>query len=72
MNTLIRKHGMKVKKVLPMKYDSFYVSLLSEKNLPNAKNLLKQYIIAFKNGWKSNKKAKTTKEYSSLIYIIKN
>jgi len=54
-----------LKEVLPMKFDSFYVSMLSEKYKGNS-NL----ILAFKTGFKSNKKAKATGEYSSLIYIF--
>lgn len=71
MNTLIRKHGMRIKRSLPMKYDAYYVSLLSEAQLKEQKGKLGQYMTAFKNGYFSNKKAKLTKEYSSLIYIIK-
>lgn len=72
MNTLIRKHGMKIKRSLPMKYDAYYVSLLSEQNSKQQKGRIKQYLDAFLNGLKSNKKAANTKEYSSLIYIIKS
>jgi len=60
--------GMEVVKVLPMKFDSYYVSLLSEKY----KNGKMKPIKAFFKGFQSNLKAKKTKEYSSLIYIIKN
>lgn len=59
---------MKVEKVLPMKLDAFYVSLLSEKYKTGKSNL----ISAFFTGIKSNRKAKKSGEYSSLIYIIKN
>ena len=60
--------GMEVVKTLPMKFDSFYVSLLSEKNKNQKMNFLK----AFRVGLLSNLKAKRTNEYSSLIYVIKN
>lgn len=60
--------AMEVVKTLPMKFDSFYVSLLSEKNKNQKNNFLK----AFKIGFQSNWKAKKTNEYSSLIYVIKN
>ncbi len=59
---------MKIEKTLPMKFDSFYVSLLSEKY----KNKKSRPIHAFITGLKSNIKAKKNGEYSSLIYIIKN
>ena len=58
---------MKVEKTLPMKFDSFYVSLLSEKY----KTKKSRPIQAFLTGLKSNIKASRSGEYSSLIYIIK-
>ena len=60
--------SMKVEKTLPMKYDSYYVSMLSEKYKTGKTN----YFKAFYNGFRSNLKAKSTSEYSSLIYVIKN
>jgi len=60
--------NMKVEKTLPMKYDSYYVSLLSEKYKSGKSNPLKSFWI----GFKSNQKAKRSSEYSSLIYVIKN
>lgn len=65
---LFAKENMKLEKVLPMKFDSFYVSLLSEKY----KNGKMNYIKAFFIGLQSNWKAKKSMEYSSHIYIISN
>ncbi len=59
---------LKVVQTLPMKFDAFYVSLLSEQYKTGKKNFIK----AFVNGIKSNKSAKKTGEYSSLIYVLKN
>jgi 2-polyprenyl-3-methyl-5-hydroxy-6-metoxy-1,4-benzoquinol methylase len=59
--------NMKLEKVLPMKFDSFYVSLLSEKYKTGKMNP----INAFYQGLLSNLKATSTKEYSSHIYILK-
>lgn len=59
--------NMKVEKVLPMKFDAFYVSLLSEKYKTGKMNPFS----AFLTGLQSNWKAKSTKEYSSLIYVLK-
>jgi len=67
MKKLMKRHGLKIKEILPMYFDSFYVSMLSEK-YKNGKN---NFIAAFKSGYKSNKEAKQNKNYSSLIYIIK-
>ncbi len=65
---LFSKQKMNVVKILPMKFDSFYVSLLSEKYKTSKSNFIKAFYI----GFKSNLKASTSKEHSSLIYIIKN
>ena len=65
---LFEKEEMKLEKVLPMKFDSFYVSLLSEKYKSGKMNFVK----AFLTGLKSNWKAKKDFEYSSHIYILKN
>jgi 2-polyprenyl-3-methyl-5-hydroxy-6-metoxy-1,4-benzoquinol methylase len=59
---------MVVAKKVPMKFDSYYVSLLSEKY----KSGKFKPINAFYKGFVSNLKARTTSEYSSLIYVIKN
>lgn len=65
---LFRNHGMVIAKILPMKLDAFYVSMLSEKYKEGKIN----YLRAAKNGLLSNKGAKKNKnEYSSLIFIIK-
>jgi len=60
------KHGFKLDKILPMKFDSFYVSMLSEKY----KNGTVNYFQAFKTGLKSNRKAGDKPKYSSQIYIL--
>lgn len=65
---LFEKHEMSVVKILPMWFDSFYVSLLSEKYKNGKGNFLKAFYI----GFISNIKAISTKEHSSLIYLLKN
>lgn len=60
--------SMKVEKTIPMKYDSYYVSMLSEKYKSGRTNFLKALYI----GFLSNLKARSTSQYSSLIYVIKN
>ena len=52
----------------PLIFDSFYVSLLSEKYKYGSSNMIR----AFKTGLMSNLKARGTGNYSSLIYLIKN
>jgi 2-polyprenyl-3-methyl-5-hydroxy-6-metoxy-1,4-benzoquinol methylase len=66
---LLSNNSLTLKEITPMKLDSFYVSLLSEKYKRN-KQSLPGMINAFVNGLRSNLKARKTSNYSSLIYII--
>lgn len=68
IHQLFSNYNFKVVKILPMYFDSFYVSLLSEKNKTGNSNLMKAFFV----GLLSNLKAIRSKEYSSLIYILKN
>jgi len=65
---LFEEQDMRVIDVHPMKFDAFYVSLLSEKYKTGKINFFK----AFVSGWRSNQKATQTGAYSSLIYVIKH
>ena len=65
---LFKREEMKLEKVLPMKFDSFYVSLLSEKYKSGRMNFIKAFFIGLQSNWK----AKKSFEYSSHIYILKN
>ncbi|MEA5457751.1 class I SAM-dependent methyltransferase [Arcicella sp. LKC2W] len=65
---LFEQKGFSLKEILPMKFDSFYVSMLSTKYQSGKIN----YIKAFLDGLKSNINAKSdNRNYSSLIYIFK-
>jgi 2-polyprenyl-3-methyl-5-hydroxy-6-metoxy-1,4-benzoquinol methylase len=55
---------------IPMKFDSYYVSLLSEGYQNKDSSTLKKYIKAMSNGFNSNLEAKETKNYSSNIFIF--
>ena len=66
ISTIFSAHNFEVKKVSPMIFDSFYVSMLSEKYKTGKIN----YFRAFWIGLKSNLKARKTSEFSSLIYSI--
>ena len=68
ISKLFSQVSMTVTKTIPMKFDAYYVSLLSEKYKSGKMRPLK----SFCNGFQSNVKARKTSEYSSLIYIIKN
>lgn len=65
---LFDKQGMKLIKVLPMKFDAFYVALLSEKYRKGKMNIISAFLV----GLKSNFLGKRNSEYSSHIYVIKN
>ncbi|WP_313374668.1 class I SAM-dependent methyltransferase [Chishuiella sp.] len=67
MEKLLDNFGMKIENINPMKLDSFYVSLLSEKYKGNKLG----YLSAIRVALKSNYFAKSNGEYSSLIYTIK-
>ena len=64
---LFGKQNMELVKILPMKFDSYYVSLLSEKY----KTGKMSFINGFLTGLRSNIKASRNFEYSSHIYVIK-
>ncbi|GAB4238812.1 MAG: class I SAM-dependent methyltransferase [Ekhidna sp.] len=64
---LVKKSKLTLVDTLPMKFDSYYISMLSEKYKFGKIN----YFRAFKTGWISNQKANKTGEYSSLIYVLK-
>lgn len=65
---LFQKQKMKLIATLPMKFDSFYVSLLSEKYKTGKMNFMTAFCVGLWSNWK----AKSNFEYSSLIYILKN
>lgn len=64
---IFEKHGMKLVRTKPMFFDAFYISLLSEKY----KNGKQNFLSAFRIGLMSNLQALGTKEFSSLIYVLK-
>lgn len=65
---LFKNHGLNVFRTLPMVFDSFYVSMLSEKIKTGKSHIIRSTW----NGLISNISAlKTGKKYSSQIYLIK-
>ncbi len=68
MQVLMKAHGFKVVKMLPMWFDSLYVSMLSEEYKNGKPNLLS----AFWNGLKSNLlSVNKNGNCSSVIYVCK-
>lgn len=65
---LAEKHGMVVKKIIPMKFDAYYVSILSERI--RGKKEISSLLRGIYTGLRSNIAAKRTGDYSSLIYIV--
>lgn len=70
LEKLMRANGFQLKQIKPMWFDSFYVSLLSEKN--SNSSVLIGWPRAFIIGLISNLKVfANTKKCSSVIYILK-
>ena len=67
VSKLMGEFGFKLKQTKPMLFDSFYVSLLSEKYQHGKSNLIKAFFV----GFLSNAKAFFTKQYSSRVYVFK-
>ncbi|NJM80975.1 MAG: class I SAM-dependent methyltransferase [Flavobacterium sp.] len=65
---IFQKYDVKLFHVKPMWFDSFYVSLLSEKYKNGKMNFVKGFFV----GFISNCSGIFKKEYSSHIYILKN
>lgn len=67
MTTLTGTHGLHIVQLQPMWFDSFYVSLLSEKYKTGVETMIK----GFYKGLRSNIKAFSNKrKASSIIYVI--
>lgn len=64
---LLSPYGFSLLKTHPMKFDSFYVSMLSEKYKTGSVN----YLRALYRGLVSNLKARSAKDYSSVVYVFK-
>ena len=65
---LTNKYGFCIESIHPMKLDSYYVSLLSNRYKFNRLKPFKSFIT----GLKSNTYAKKEMNYSSLIYVLKH
>jgi 2-polyprenyl-3-methyl-5-hydroxy-6-metoxy-1,4-benzoquinol methylase len=65
---LLEKYKFSIIEMLPMKFDSYYVSMLSEKYKTGKNNIIRAFFI----GFKSNLKAREKSAYSSQIYIVRN
>lgn len=68
ISLLLSNYGFSLLESIPMKFDSFYVSMLSEKYKSGSINYLKSFYI----GLKSNLLSKNNNSYSSTIYVFKH
>jgi 2-polyprenyl-3-methyl-5-hydroxy-6-metoxy-1,4-benzoquinol methylase len=69
LRLLAEKHQMTIKKVVPMKFDAFYVSMLSEGL--QGKGKIAALLNGFRQGVRSNLRARKDGNYSSLIYVLR-
>ena len=67
IDILAQQTNFELRDIHPLKWDAYYVSMLSEKY----KNNHGYWWAGFLTGWRSNRKAKASGEYSSLIYVLK-
>lgn len=67
LRELAEQHGLHLEEIRNMPFDSFYVSMLSEKIRSGKSNLPR----AFYHGLRSNFKGNRTKNMSSLIYVLR-
>jgi hypothetical protein len=66
MKELFLTHNFQLTETLPMHWDSFFVSILSEKTLYNNLVFLRGLFV----GLISNVRAVFSGQYSSLIYVL--
>lgn len=52
--------------IYPLKWDAYYISMMSEKYIGKGNSFVKGLIT----GWKSNRRAKKSGDYSSLVYVL--
>lgn len=64
---VFKKHNVQLVKKSPLPFDAYYIALLSEKY----KHGKSKYLRAFWMGMRSNLSAWRSKEYSSILYILK-
>ncbi len=67
INTLMRAHGMQVKKIKPMWFDSFYVSMLSEQYKNGRANMVSAFFVGLVSNLKT---IFNPQKCSSVIYVI--
>jgi SAM-dependent methyltransferase len=69
MAMFLQQEGLRIQKVVPMKLDAYYVSLLSERN-QRGKLTVAGMLSGLFNGWRSNFRARKEGNQSSLIFVV--
>ncbi|MEZ0543033.1 class I SAM-dependent methyltransferase [Fibrella arboris] len=67
LTALIETYGLKLQKKLPMRFDAYYIAMLSTKQRDGKIN----YVESLMNGMRSNETARKTGNYSSLTYVFR-
>ena len=62
----IFKGKFELENIYPLKWDAYYISMMSEKYIGKGNSFIKGILT----GWKSNRKARKTGEFSSLVYVF--
>ncbi len=66
---LMEKHNLSIEKIIPLLFDSFYISMISAKYKSGSSKIINSLLT----GFRSNLSAYYgNKDYSSLIFVIKN
>lgn len=65
---LFKKNGFYLINEIPMKFDAYYISMLSEQIKNGKKNFIKAFILGFRSNFWA---AMNDKNYSSKVYIFK-
>lgn len=67
LQELLHRHGFRLQKKVPMKFDAYYISLLSNRYRKGSN----AYLSAMYDGWRSNRwAANHNNNYSSLTYVF--
>jgi 2-polyprenyl-3-methyl-5-hydroxy-6-metoxy-1,4-benzoquinol methylase len=69
MAALLRTEGLVIQSILPMNLDAYYVSLLSQQYKSSQALTLTTFLKGIYHGFISNRKARSSVNHSSLIYL---
>ncbi|PWJ55240.1 methyltransferase family protein [Dyadobacter jejuensis] len=70
MDKLLQKHQLKIERIDPMWFDSYYVSMLSSKYQQGSTGLAESLKVGSLSNWKGRKGPTQAYNTSSLIYIV--